>query len=238
MKYSQRQLYIQGIGEIKANYHRNLSGTPKAITIKREGKKWWLSVRCAGVAATPLPLTGKDVGIDLGVVNLVTTSSGDILEGPRFGSRSAEQLAIAQQKLSRMQLGSKRRTRQVGAVAHLHRKIKNQRLNAAHQISRQLVDNYDLIAVEDLKIKNMVKSPKPTPDLDTPGEYLPNGAAAKAGLNKAIHDGGHTEAGNRRTQAKFACLRCGHRDHADVNAAKNVLRAGRALQVNACAAQR
>jgi putative transposase len=131
------------------------------------------------------------------------------------------------------------------------------------------VNDYDLIVLEDLAITNMVRAPKAKPDPDVPGAFLPNGAAAKAGLNRSIHDAGwgtltsllsykaesagrivvmvdphytsqmcaecgHVEAGNRVNQAEFCCLACGHRAHADVNAARNILRAGRARQVLAC----
>jgi putative transposase len=115
---------------------------------------------------------------------------------------------------------------------------------------------------EDLTITNMTARPRPRPD---GSGHEPNGAAAKAGLNKSINDAGwgiflrilsakaesagrhviavnhrhtsqrcahcgHTAAGNRATQAEFRCLACGHQAHADVNAARNILRAGLALQ--------
>ena len=151
----------------------------------------------------------------------------------------------------------------------LHLKIKNQRSNAAHQLSRQLVNDYDFIALEDLKITNMVRTPKGRPDPEQPGAYLPNGASRKAGLNRSIHDAGwgqlvsmlvykaesagrtvvsvhpcytsqtcaechHVDAGNRISQEEFRCRKCGHCDFADINAARNILRAGRALQASAC----
>jgi putative transposase len=78
----------------------------------------------------------------------------------------------------------------VQEVARLHRKVRNQRQNAHHQLSRRLVNQFDLIAIEDLKIKNMVRSPKPRPDPSNPEVFLPNGAAAKAGLNRSISDAG------------------------------------------------
>jgi putative transposase len=126
-----------------------------------------------------------------------------------------------------------------------------------------LVNDYDLIVLEDLKITHMVRSPKAIADPDQRGSFLPNGASAKAGLNRSIHDAGwatltsllsykaesagrmvvrvkahhtsqrcaqcgHVDAGNRVTQAAFRCQQCGHEDHADLNAASNILRAGRA----------
>ena len=190
VKGEARRLYLMGIGNVKANYHRPLQGTPKAITVKREGAKWWLSVRCVDVPATPLAPTGREVGVDLGITNLVATSDGERIEGEHFGSRARVQLVEAQRKLSTKQRGSHRGRRQVEEIARLHRKVANQRKNAAHELSRQLVNDYDVIVLEDLAIANMVRAPRAKPDPDAPGSFLPNGAKAKAGLNRSIHDAG------------------------------------------------
>src|SRR5580700_7183760 len=95
-----RRLYLMGIGEIKANYHRPISGVPKAITVKREGTKWWLNVRCMNVPARPLARTCTEVGIDLGVVNQVATSDGELIKGKRFGANAQERLARAERELA------------------------------------------------------------------------------------------------------------------------------------------
>lgn len=264
-----RRLYLMGIGHIKANYYRPISGEPKAITVKRGGKKWWLSVRCVNVPAMPLESTSCEVGIDLGIVNQIATSDGELEKGMRFGAEAKWRLAQAQRELATMHRGSNRRGRQVEEVARLHQKVKNQRRNAAHQLSRQLVNDYDFIAVEDLNITNMVRAPKGRPDPERPGAYLTNGARRKAGLNRSINDAGwgqlvsmliykaesdgrtvasvnpcytsqtcaecgHIDAGNRVSQKEFQCLRCRHFDFADINAARNVLRAGRALRSSDC----
>ena len=190
MKVEHRRLYLRGFGEIKTNYHRPLLGEPKAITVKCEGTKWWLNVHCANVPANPLAPTGREVGIDLGVTNMVATSDGARVKGEHFGTKARNDLARAQRSLATKQRGSNRRRRQVEEVARLHRKVKNQRSNAAHELSRQIVNDYDFIALEDLKIVNMVRARKAKPDPEQPGSYLPNGARAKAGLNRSIHDAG------------------------------------------------
>src|SRR5665213_3901769 len=103
LKGAERRLRLQGIGEVKMNYYRDLAGVPKAITVKREGTKWWVSVRCVDVPAMPLAPTGREVGLDLGVINLVALSDGEFIEGSRFAQRASERLADAQRRLKSKQ---------------------------------------------------------------------------------------------------------------------------------------
>ena len=262
------RLRLLGIGEVKVRLHRGVLGTPKAITVARQGRRWWVSVRCVDVPAVPLAATGRQVGIDLGVCALLATSDGQLVVEGRYAARASARLADAQRELASKRRGSRHRERAVQGVAAAHRKVSNQRQDLAHKLSRQLVNGYDLIVHEDLAIANMVRRPRPRKGDD--GTYQANGAAAKAGLNRSISDAGwgqllryvaykaedagrqviavdprhssqrcsscgHTDAGNRRTQAQFRCLVCGHEAHADVNAAINILRAGKARQAPACA---
>ena len=257
------RVYLKGIGHVKVHRHRAVKGKIKTITVKREGRKWYIILSCDDVPAAPLPAAGGAVGVDMGIASFLTTSRGAHVPNPRHLAATADRLAAAQRTVPRKKRGSKRRKSAIAKVAALRGIVRRQRLDHAHNTALALVRNHNVIVHEDLRIANMTMRPKPR--LDSNGGYEPNGAAAKAGLNKSIHDAGwgiflrvlsakaesagrkviavnprhtsqrcaqcgHTEAGNRVTRAEFRCLTCGHRAHADVNAARNILRAGLALQ--------
>jgi putative transposase len=135
------------------------------------------------------------VGIDLGVASFLADSSGGFVPNPRHGAKCAAKLEAAQQALSRFPCVRRdKRTanhrRAVEKVAKLHRKVRRQRLDHAHKTALDLVREHDVIAHEDLKIRNMVRRAAPKPDPDTSGGFLPNGASAKTGLNRSIADAG------------------------------------------------
>jgi putative transposase len=245
-------------------------GTPKAITVKREGSKWWVSVRCADVPAEPLEPSGREIGIDLGIVNLIATSNGELVVAERFGLKSQARLAKEKKAKARCQPDSRRRELRVQRIAQIHRKIANQRRNAAHQLSRRLVNEFDFIVVEDLEIAKMVRGPhRKNKSGDSNGRPNPT---FRRNLNRAVYDAGwgtlrlfilykaesagrvvmtvdprytsqtcaecgHVAAANRINQAMFSCVECGHEGHADINAARNILRAGRAQRVISRAGQ-
>ncbi len=134
------------------------------------------------------PLTDIAIGIDMGLKHFMTTSLGDTVEDPRFFRTSHGRLKKAQQHLAKKKKGSNRRAKAVKRVATAHRKIRNQRKDFQQKESRLLVDTFETIVFEDLSIHHMVKRPKPKQEVN--GNYLPNGAAAKGGLNKSILDAG------------------------------------------------
>lgn len=250
---------LQGIGHVRVHQHRPVRGRVKTISVKREGRRWYVILACDDVPAEPLPATGAVVGLDMGVASLATTSDGEHLANPRHLAATADRLAAAQRDLARKKRGSKRRLKAVARVAALHAKVRRQRLDHAHKAALDLVRNYDVIVHEDLRIANMTRSASGT--IDNPGRNV----AQKSGLNRSILDAGwgvfltilahkaesagreliavnpantsrtcarcgHCAAENRVTQAEFACTACGHTAHADVNAAENILRAGLALR--------
>lgn len=186
----QRRVYLQGIGQVKVELHREVAGRVKTIQIKRHGRRWMLVLSCDDVPNDPLPVTGRQAGIDVGIVSFATTSDGQRVDNPRWARAAADRLATAQQRLQRARPGGKNRAAKRETVAARHRKIANQRKDFHHKQARELAARYDLIVVEDLKIANMLRRAKPVPDPDNSGMFLPNGARAKTGLNRSISDAG------------------------------------------------
>ncbi|MDX2524600.1 RNA-guided endonuclease InsQ/TnpB family protein [Streptomyces europaeiscabiei] len=188
---------LQGVGHVKVNQHRPVAGRVKTVSVKREGRRWFVVLSVEQDQPEPLPATGSVVGIDLGIVNFLADSDGDFVPNPRHGRHAAEKLEAAQQALSRFpRRKAKDRTanhqRAVEKVAQLHGKVRRQRLDHAHKTALGLVRAHDVIAHEDLRIRNMSRAPAPKPDPDPgrAGVFLPNGAAAKAGLNRSVNDAG------------------------------------------------
>lgn len=185
-----KRVYLQGIGQVKVNLHRPVQGRVKTIQIKRQGRRWVLVLSCDEVPTNPLPATGRQGGIDVGIVTFATTSDGLQVDNPRWGRQSARRLAAAQQRLGRAKRCSKNREKRRETVAAFHRKIANRRRDFHHKQARKLVEGYDLLVVEDLKIANMMRRVTPIADEDNAGQFLPNGARAKSGLNRSIGDAG------------------------------------------------
>ncbi|MFF3613232.1 RNA-guided endonuclease InsQ/TnpB family protein [Streptomyces sp. NPDC002580] len=186
---------LQGIGHVKVHQHRPVTGRVKTVSVKREGRKWFVVLTTEQEQPQPLPATGSVAGIDLGIANFLADSNGAFVPNPRHGRRATAKLQAAQQALSRFpRCKAKDRTANhqwaVEKVAELHGKVRRRRLDHAHKTARGLVRAHDFIAHEDLKIRNMSRAPAPKPDPDQVDVFLPNGATAKAGLNRSITDAG------------------------------------------------
>jgi putative transposase len=178
------------VGEVKIRLHRPLSGTIKTVTIRRDIDQWYVTFSCEVPEEVPLPASQQAVGLDLGVLHFATLSTGETIENPRHYRKGLKRIKILSQMKDRRKKGSYRRKRAAIALAKAHRTVRNQRQNFHHQLSRHLVNEYGLMAMEDLSILNLTATPEPKPDPGHEGAYLPNGAAAKAGLNQSILDAG------------------------------------------------
>jgi len=179
------------LATIKTILHRPILGVMKTATIRRQSGKWFVTISCE-VEGFPLPTSEKTVGIDVGLETFATFSDDTpSIKNPRFFRTDQKALAKAQRKFDKVKHKhrSKARRKAKKAVTRIHERIRNRRHDFHHQEARKIVDRYGLITVEDLNIKNMSQSPTPKLDAET-GIYLPNGHAAKAGLNKSILDAG------------------------------------------------
>jgi len=184
------RVYLQGVGHVKVHAHRPAQGQVKTISLKREGRRWYVVLSCDDVPAEPLPATGREIGLDVGVARFATTSDGEIISNPGFARESAAELAVAQQALARKKRGSANHRRARAKIAGVHYRIRNRRADFHHKTARTLVRESDVIALEKLNTAGMTRRPAPKPDPEQPGTYLPNNAAAKSGLNKSVLDAG------------------------------------------------
>lgn len=200
--------------------------------------------------------SGRAVGIDRGVNVTMATSDGDMLHKPTLTRAQQDRFLRLQQSHALTRKGSRNRGRILDRMARLRVRQSNLDTEFVEQSTTRLAKTYDLAVLEDLKTVQMSKRPEPKPDPTAPGEYLPNGASAKAALNRLILASqwgriqsrlhakttvilidprntsrrcslcGHVARENRESQADFRCVSCGYEDNADLNAAKNILAAG------------
>jgi putative transposase len=183
-----RRLSLSKIGSIKVKLHREIEGTIKTCTIKYEAGRWYAVFSCEVEQPEPLPVIESEVGIDLGITHFAALSDGTFIESPRYYRHAQKHLKRVQQALARKKRGSHRREKARKQVAKAHRKIANQRRDFHHKYAKQLVEEHQTIVFEELEITNLSKRAKPKQDVH--GNYLPNGAAAKSGLNKSMLDAG------------------------------------------------
>ncbi len=147
------KLRIQGAGHIKLKLHRPVEGAIKTITIKRQAGRWFaiFSVERDG---QPLPDTGSAIGIDVGLNSFAALSNGVEIANPRHYRQAEARFRRAQRKVARRKDHRSNRCRKaVRELQRAHAHVRNQRLDFQHKVSRQLVNQYGTIAVEDLNVK-------------------------------------------------------------------------------------
>jgi putative transposase len=181
-------LVLSKIGSIAVRWSRPIQGTIKTVTIAKEVGGWYVSFSCADVPIEPLPLTGNETGIDVGLKVFLITAEGEPTKNPRHYRKAERALKKAQQRVSRRKKGSNRRRKAVRVLACTHQHVRRQRQDFHHKTALDLVRAYDVIYVEAIQPANL--SRRPAPKQDENGHYEHNGANQKAGLNKSIHDAG------------------------------------------------
>lgn len=149
------KVYLSKIGNVKIVLHRPIEGEVKRLHVKRDALGNWYACFVVEFEPEPLEPTHEVVGIDLGCEKLATFSNGEQIDNPRFFSKDEKALAKAQRKLDECKRGTAEYRKRRRVVQHIHRRIKNRRHDFAHQLSRKLVDEYQIIVFENLDIKDM-----------------------------------------------------------------------------------
>jgi putative transposase len=236
-------LLLSKIGYVEVRWSRSLEGTPKTVSIIEEADGWYVCFSCADVPMQPLPLTGEETGIDLGLESFLTLADGTQLDNPRHSRKAEKALAKAQRRKDRRKKGSKRRREAVRLLRKRYQKVARQRRDFHHKTALSLVKHHDTIYYESLQVANMAQN-----------EHLA----------KSIYDAGWSQfcsilsfkaenAGKRVVAVPPAytsqvcsgcgmlvrkglsvrwheCLDCGASLHRDQNAVLNILRVGQTRQ--------
>lgn len=221
---------------------------PTTATISRDPDgRWYVSFAVDVDDPGQAPATGAVAAVDLGVRDFAVTSDGEKIANPRHLERKAKNLARYQRRMARKRRGSANRAKARAKVARAHRKVADARADFLHRTSTRLVRDHDVIVIEDLNVKGMVRNPKLAKAISDCGwgefrrqlEYK----AARYGRHLVVIDRwfpssktcsacGHLLARLSLDIRTWQCPACGTRHDRDVNAAKNILAAG--LAVSAC----
>jgi putative transposase len=151
----QGKLYTSAIGHIKVVLHRPLRGKIKTLTIHQSSTGKWSACFSCEVEPERLPERPEPVGIDVGLKTFATLSNGEEMANPRFFRKEEKALAKVQRKHSKLTKGTAERQKHRKAVARVHERIAWRRENFTHQQSRQMVDRFGVICVEDLSVNRM-----------------------------------------------------------------------------------
>ncbi|MEV1117285.1 RNA-guided endonuclease TnpB family protein [Actinosynnema sp. NPDC049800] len=218
---------------------------PTTVVVSREPDgRWYVTFAVETEEPEPKAATGHEIGVDLGLKDFLVTSDGDQVANPRLMERRARSLARHQRRLARCQPGSNNRRKAKAKVARAHRKVRDTRRDFLHRTSTNLVRSADLIAIEDLAVGHMVRNRRLARAISDAGwgefrrqlEYK----AARAGRTLVVIDRWHpssktcSSCGHVLAELKLSvrhrtCPHCRTRHDRDLNAAKNILAAGRAV---------
>jgi putative transposase len=251
------RVFLPKLGLLTFRKSRQITGTPRNVTVSRKGSHWFLSIQTEMEVATPVHPSRSLVGIDRGVKQFAVLSDGTFHEPLNAFKKLEHKLAKEQQRLARKTNRSNNWQKQKNRITRLHIRIADMRNDYLHKLSTTISKNHAAVVLEALKVKNMSASVKGT--IEMPGRKV----RQKSGLNKAILDQGwgnfrlfleykqarqggmviyvnpvytsqtcsrcgHVHSDNRKSRSEFVCQSCGLAIHADFNAAINISRAGHA----------
>ena len=242
------RLYVAKIGDIKVVWSRKLPSVPSSVTVIREADGRYYASFVVERQATPLPACEREVGVDLGLASLAVTSDGEVIANPRFYRAAQRRLRRAQRVLSRRRKGSANRAKARHRIAVMHRKVRETRLDHAHKVALRLVRDNQAVYAEDLAVSGMVRTRLAKSVSDAGWSQLMRCIGEKADqYGRTFGKIGRFEPTSQVCSAcgvkdgpkplsvrQWACPACATVHDRDVNAAKNILAAGRADSLNAC----
>lgn len=241
-KYRDGRLYMaKSKTPLDVRWSRELPSAPSSITLSRDAAgRYFVSCLCE-FEPVSLPITASTVGIDVGLKDLFVTDTGFKSGNPRHTAKYAKRLALLQRRLSRKQKGSKNRAKARLKVARIHAKIADCRLDNLHKLSRKLINENQVVCVESLKVKNMIRNPKLSRGIADAGwgefvrqlEYKSEWSGRSVVAieqffpsSKRCSDCGYTMPKMALNVRSWVCPECGANHDRDVNAAKNIKAAG------------
>ena len=239
----EKQIKLPKLGLVKCKVSKQIQGRILNATISQNPSgKYFVSVCCTDVEIPQYSSTSAVVGIDLGIKEFAITSDGMHIQNPKYLAKSQKNLAKLQRKLSRKTIGSKNRNKTRIKVARQHEKISNQRIDFLHKLSTQLIKDYDVICLEDLQVKNMVKSHKLARSISDVSwsEFVRQLQYKATWQHKAVVKVNKfypssqlcSECGHRNFDVKnlsireWTCPQCGTQHDRDKNASINILNEG------------
>lgn len=244
-KYRDGKLYMaKSKSPLDVRWSRELPSAPSTVTISKDAAgRYFVSCLCEFEPAS-LPITAKTVGIDVGLKDLFVTDTGFKTGNPRHTAKYAKRLALLQRRLSKKQKGSKNRAKARLKVARIHAKIADCRMDNLHKLSRKLINENQVVCVESLKVKNMIRNPnlsKAIADagwsefvrqLQYKGEWAGRSIVAIDQYfpsSKRCSCCGFTMEKMPLDVRKWSCPECGAAHDRDINAARNIKAAGLAV---------
>ncbi|CAG8867611.1 IS200/IS605 family transposase ISPa18 [Pseudomonas fluorescens] len=247
-KYVGGQLFLaKSKVPLDVRWSRDLPSAPSTVTVSRDcAGRYFVSCLCE-FEPEKLPVSPLMVGIDLGLTDLFTRCNGVKEPNPRHTAKYAAQLALLQRRLAKKKLGSANRLKAKRKVARLHAKISDTRQDNLHQVSRRLINENQVICVESLKVKNMIRNPKLAKAIADAGwgefvrhlDYKGDWAGRQLvkidqwyPSSKTCSGCGHVLQKLALSTRSWTCPVCGEKHDRDTNAAKNIRAVG--LTVLAC----
>jgi putative transposase len=228
-------------------WSRAFTGDPTTVTVSKDPAGRYFVSFLVDEEITPLPVTEATIGLDRGVSALVTLSTGEKITNPKHFSYSRKRLKTAQKALARKQKGSQNREKARRKVACKHAKIADQRLDGLHKLSTRLIRENQTVCVETLTVRHLVRNHRLAQAIsDASWTELLRQLEYKAAWygrtlvkidkwypsTKRCSDCGHVLESLPLSVRRWTCPACGVAHDRDLNAAKNVLAVG--LAVNAC----